>query len=239
MEELDLKEIFNLFWNKKIQIFLIVAIFMVIGVIYTLGFVKPVYTSSTTLVLAKIDDKTDGKGEASVTTSDLTLNSKLVSTYSELVKSKKILRAVISNLGIKLDEDVLRKNVSVTSVKNTELIQISVTNADPAVAAKVANEIAKVFTENIKEMYNLNNVHVMDEAEVPDNPSNIHHSRNVIIFALIGVVVSVVYVLLLNMLDTTVKSAEDVEKLLGLPVLASVPVYDFEEKNERGGRRRR
>lgn len=239
MEELDLKEIFNLFWNKKVQILLIVSIFMVIGVIYSLGFVKPVYTSSTTLVLAKMDDRNDGKGESSVTTSDLTLNSKLVSTYSELVKSKKVLRAVIANLGMNLDENVLRNNVSVSSVKNTELIEIKVTNADPAVAAKVANEIAKVFTENVKEMYNLNNVHVMDQAEVPENPSNIHHSRNIIIFGLIGVVVSVVYVLLLNMLDTTVKSAEDVEKLLGLPVLASIPVYDFEERNERGGRRRR
>lgn len=239
MEELDLKEIFNLFWNKKVQILLIVSIFMVIGVIYSLGFVKPVYTSSTTLVLAKMDDKNDGKGESSVTTSDLTLNSKLVSTYSELVKSKKVLRAVIANLGMNLDENVLRNNVSVSSVKNTELIEIKVTNEDPAVAAKVANEIAKVFTENVKEMYNLNNVHVMDQAEVPENPSNIHHSRNVIIFGLIGVVVSVVYVLLLNMLDTTVKSAEDVEKLLGLPVLASIPVYEFEERNERGGKRRR
>lgn len=234
MEELDLKEIFNLFWNKKLRIAIIVAIFMVIGAIYTIGFVKPVYTSNTTLVLAKMDDKTGNNlnGEAGVTTNDVTLNSKLVSTYSELVKSKKVLRAVISNLSIRLDEDVLRRNVSVSSVKDTELIEIKVTNSDPAVAAKVANEIAKVFIENVKEIYNLNNVHIVDQAEPADAPSNIHHIRNVIIFAFIGVVVAVVYVLILNMLDTTVKSAEDVEKLLGLPVLASIPVYDFDAKKE-------
>lgn len=234
MEELDLKEIFNLFWNKKLRIIIIVAIFMVIGAIYTIGFVKPVYTSNTTLVLAKMDDKTGANtsGEAGVTTNDVTLNSKLVSTYSELVKSKKVLRAVISNLAIRLDEDDLRKNVSVSSVKDTELIEIKVTNSDPAVAAKVANEIAKVFIENVKEIYNLNNVHIVDQAEPADAPSNIHHIRNVIIFAFIGVVVAVVYVLVLNMLDTTVKSAEDVEKLLGLPVLASIPVYDFDAKKE-------
>ena len=238
MEELDLKEIFNLFWDKKLQIILIVAILFVVGVIYTLGFVKPVYTASTTLVLAKMEDKKDGTTtETGVTTSDVTLNSKLVSTYSELVKSKKVLRKVISNLGMKLDEDKLRGNVSVSSVKDTELIQITVTNEDPAVSSKVANEIAKVFIENIKEIYDLNNVHIVDEAETPDSPSNIHHIRNVVIFTFVGVVISVIYVLLLNMLDTTVKSAEDVEKLLGIPVLASIPVYDFEGKNEKGGKR--
>ena len=94
MEELDLKEIFNLFWNKKIQIILIVAAFTIAGIVYTLGFVKPLYTSSTTLVLAKIENQKNQTGDDTITTSDITLNSKLVSTYSELVKSKKVLRTV-------------------------------------------------------------------------------------------------------------------------------------------------
>lgn len=241
MEELDLKEIFNLFWNDKIQIILVVSIFVVIGIIYTLGFVTPVYTSSTTLVLARMDDKkeTTVGGEAGITTSDITINSKLVSTYSELIKSKKVLRSVIANLGIKLDEEHLRNNVNVSSVKDTELIEITVTNEDPAVAAKVANEIAKVFIDNVKEIYDLNNVHIVDEAETSNNPSNINHVKDVIIFALIGIVIAIVYVLVMNMLDTTIKSAEDVENILGLPVLASIPMYDIELNNEKGGKRRK
>ena len=149
MEELDLKEIFNLFWNKKVQIIMITAIFMIVGAVYTLGFVKPVYTSSTTLVLAKIENPKNQNGDDTITTSDITLNSKLVSTYSELVKSKKVLRKVISNLGIKIDEDKLRQNVTVSSVKDTELIEIKITNSDPAVATRIANETTKVFIENV------------------------------------------------------------------------------------------
>ena len=236
MEELDLKEIIYVFWTKKIQIVLVVSIFIVIGAIYSFGFITPLYKSSTTLVLAKIENDVDPiTGESTITSSDLTLNSKLVSTYSELVKSKKVLRAVISNLGIQMNEDSLRKSVSVSSVKDTELIEITITNADPAVAAKIANETAKVFTENVTEMYNINNVHIVDEAEVSSNPSNIHHTKNIAIFAVIGVVVSCAYVLLLNMLDTTIKSVEEVEKLLNKPVLASIPIYDFEGKNDKGG----
>ena len=59
MEEIDLKELFQIFWNKKVQIVLIVLIFMVIGVIYSVGFVTPMYSSSTTLVLAGTASSTD------------------------------------------------------------------------------------------------------------------------------------------------------------------------------------
>ena len=102
MEELDLKELFTMFWNKKIQIILIVAIFAVIGLIYTIGFVTPVYTSSTTLVLATSNGENQSTTNTtnSITTTDITLNSKLVSTYSVLVRSKDVLGQVISNLGI-------------------------------------------------------------------------------------------------------------------------------------------
>ena len=238
MEELDLKEIFNLFWNKKLQIILIVAVFMIMGVVYTLGFVKPVYKSSTTLVLAKIENSKNSTGDDTITTSDITLNSKLVSTYSELVKSKKVIRKVISNLGMQLGEEDIRRNITVSSVKDTELIEITVTNRDPSLAARIANETAKVFIENVTEMYSISNVHIVDEAEVASSPSNIHRVRDVIIFAFGGLVLAVIYVLLLNMLDTTVKSDEDIEKLLDIPVLASVPLYDFEVTEEKGGKRK-
>ena len=106
MEELDLKELFQIFWNKKVQILLIILIFIVIGIIYTVGFVTPMYSSSTTLVLAGSDksSSTNTTATDSITTSDITINSKLVATYSELVKSKNVLRQVISNLGINVDE---------------------------------------------------------------------------------------------------------------------------------------
>ena len=239
MEELDLKELFNIFWHKKIEILLIVLIFGVIGVIYTMGFVTPMYSASTTLVLAS-SGKNENLPDTGITTStatEVTVNSKLVSTYSELVKSKNILRQVISNLNMKIEEDTLRKNITVSSVKDTELIQITVKNEKPSYASQIANEIAKVFTEKVKEIYKIENVQIVDEAEVPDEPSNINHKKDVAIFALIGLVVSVGYVLLLNMLDTTIKTPEDVEEGLKLPVLAAIPVYEIDIQKKKGGRK--
>lgn len=242
MEEIDLKQLFEMFWNKKAQIILIILIFMVIGVIYSVGFVTPMYSSSTTLVLAGTASSTEEQSTNTITTADLTINSKLVATYSELVKSKNILGQVISNLGINVNEEQLRQNVQVTSVEDTELIEITVSNENAEYAAKIANEIAKVFEEKIaKEIYNINNVHIVDEATVSANPSNVNHLKDIVIFAFIGVVVASMYILIANMLDTTVKTQEDIEKEIKIPVLASIPVYDMEmeklKKKGRGGRR--
>lgn len=236
MEELDLKELLMLFWNKKVKILLIVAIFMLIGIIYTIGFVTPVYTSSTTLLLATSGNSADKTN--TITTTDITLNSKLVSTYSTLIKSKTVLRQVISNLGINISEDELEKNITVSQEKDTEIIRISVTNADATTAAKVANEVAKVFSQRVSEIYKINNVQVVDQAEVDTIPSNINHAKDVIIFACVGIVVSVMYVLIANMLDTTIKTAEEVEKEFKVPVLASIPLYNFEPVKVKGGKKR-
>ncbi len=233
MEELDLKELVMLFWNKRVKILLIIGIFIAIGVIYTVGFVTPVYTSSTTLLLATSGNSSD----TTITTTDITLNSKLVSTYSVLVQSKSVLRQVISNLGINLDEEELKNNITVTQEKNTEMIKISVTNIDAEIAEKVANETAKVFIQRVSGIYKINNVQIVDQAEISTAPSNVNHTKDVIMFVFIGIVVAVVYVLIANMLDTTVKSAEEIEKNFKVPVLASIPLYDF-EPGKKGGKRK-
>ena len=241
MEELDLKELFEIFWSKKVQIILIILIFAVIGIIYTMGFVTPVYTSSTTLVLATSNGENQSTTNTtnSITTTDITLNSKLVSTYSVLVRSKDVLGQVISNLGIDISWESLKNNVTVSAVEDTEVIEISVTNENPQYAADIANEIAKVFSDKVAEIYNINNVHIVDEAETPTGPSNINHTKDVIIFAFIGVVVAVIYVLIANMLDTTIKTADDIERQFKLPVLASIPIYgaDMQKKKKKGGKR--
>ena len=133
----------------------------------------------------------------------------------------------------------LRNNVTVSSVEDTEVIEISVTNGNPQYATDIANEIADVFIDKVSGIYNINNVYVLDEAEVDNVPSNINHSRDVIIFAFIGVVVAVIYVLIANMLDTTIKSADDIERQFKLPVLASIPIYgaDMQKKKKKGGRK--
>lgn len=236
MEELDLRELLNIFWNKRVEIMVITLVFAIVGGIYSFVFTTPKYKSSTTLVLATSNDKNVGKtqtsSEAAITQTELTINSNLVSTYSELIKSKSVLREVINNLDIKeLNEEQLKKDVKVSAVSDTELIEISVSNEKSSYASKIANEIAKVFTNKVGEIYNINNVHVVDKAENSKKPYNINHKKDIIIFAFIGIVIVAAKILLLNMLDNTVKNEQDVEKSTGLLVLAQIP-----EINRKGGK---
>lgn len=236
MEELDLKQLVNIFWNKRLHVISIVLIFLIIGTVYTFLFVTPKYKSYTSLVLARSESTKENETDTStITQTDITLNQKLVSTYSELVKSKNVLREVIKNLNINESEENLKDNITVSAVKDTELIQITVTNYYPDRASDIANEIAKVFTKKVGEIYNINNVYIVDEAERANTPYNINHIKDIAIFIAIGLIVSVGYVLISNLLDTTVKSAEDIEKELGVVTIASIPLLKDDTKKMKGG----
>lgn len=234
MDELDLKDLFNMFWTRKFEIILIVIIAVVIGFIYSYVLVKPEYKSTTSILLAKSNAAQSGDG--TITSTEITLNQKLVSTYSDLIKTDKVLTQVINNLKIDKTVETLKKNIQVTAKDDTEIIAISVTDADSEMARKIANEAAQVFiTQIAQQYYNMDNVYVVDEAKAESKPYNINHTKDLIIFAAAGFVIACIYVLIANMLDTTVKSKEDIEKKLGLTVLTSIPVCDF--KKTKGGKK--
>lgn len=234
MDELDLKDLFNMFWTRKFEIILIVIIAVVIGFIYSYVLVKPEYKSTTSILLAKSNAAQSGDG--TITSTEITLNQKLVSTYSDLIKTDKVLTQVINNLKIDKTVENLKKNIQVTAKDDTEIIAISVTDADSEMARKIANEAAQVFiTQIAQQYYNMDNVYVVDEAKAESKPYNINHTKDLIIFAAAGFVIACIYVLIANMLDTTVKSKEDIEKKLGLTVLTSIQVCDF--KKAKGGKK--
>lgn len=243
MEEIDLKELIGIFWEKKSTIILLIAIFAVIGFIYTSFMVVPKYTSSTTLLLAQSGSS---EGSSGITATDITLNSKLITTYSKLVKSDRVIRQVKSNLGINDSEESIKKNVSVSAEEDADIIKITAINTEPEKAANIANEIAKVFIEEVKVLYKIENLHTVDPAEVNNFPSNVNHSKDIIIFSAVGLVIAVGYIFIGYMLDNSIKTQDDVEKVTHVPVLANIPVYENEDstaktkgkKGSKGGKRK-
>ena len=142
----------------------------------------------------------------------------------------------MENLKIKdLKETTLKNNITVSSVRDTELIEITVKDENPERATNIANEIAKVFTVHVAEIYNINNVHVIDKAETNNIPYNVHHAKDIFVFVLIGVIFSIVSIIIISLLDTTVKTQEDIKKTTGMLILAEIPEISFDLKV--GGRR--
>lgn len=226
MEEIDIKELISMFLEKKFLIIVVVLIAAILGAVYTLKIIVPEYQSSTSLVLVQITNDKSLDDTNSISTNDLTLNAKLVDNYREIAKSKTVTTKVIENLGLNMSLADLQKSIDVTSITDTELIKITATNTDPELACKIANEVAKIFIEKTDEIYKINNVHVLDAAEVDYEPSNIHLAKNVVIAAFIGFILVSAYILLANMLDTTVKTDTDIERVLKVPVLASIVLTD-------------
>ncbi len=232
MEEIDLKELINIFMEKKLLIILVVIIFSLLGAIYTLKFITPMYESQTSLVLVQIGgDVTDGTTQ--ITTTDIQLNSKLVNDYSSIAASEVVALKVLDNLNIPdMTLEDLRSCITVTTETNTEDLTIAVKHSDPEIAQKIANETAAVFMEKTQEIYKVGNIYVLDKASLPTTPYNIHLNKNIVVFAFIGGVLVSGYILLINMLDTTIKTASDIEKALDVPVLASI-IYKDENAKRR------
>ncbi len=226
MEELDLKEIFKMLWSNRRIIIVVTVVLMIIAIIYSFVIQTPKYQSYTTLVLTKAEN-TEDSASTSVTQTDVTMNQKLVSTYSEIVKSKNILSQVIENLQIaNLTQADLRSNVTVEAIEDTEVIKIIVSNENPEYAAKIANEIGRVFSEKIVDMYKINNIYTLDEAEVSHTPYNKKPVKNIIIAILAGIFISCAFIIVRSLFDTTVKTAEEIEKALKVPVIAQIAYYD-------------
>ena len=227
LNDMNLGEIVELIFSHIIEIVVILVLFTIMGYVYTMNFVSPQYTSSTTLILVSQPKENGGTGTdvEAITSSDISLNSQLVSTYGEIIKSKSVLKKVKDNLGLDVSEDYLKRKIVVNAIQNSGILKISVTFNSAQGAEKIANEIAKAFIEKSEELYRIDNVKVLDEAEINETPSNINHKKDILIFAGIGGCISILYIWLIYVLDTTIKATDDLERKYKFPVLASVPLY--------------
>lgn len=220
METIDLKDLFDYYKSKFGIVILFVALVGILGCLYGLFIQKPMYKSSTSIVLIS-----EAKDNSQLTYNDVSVNQNLVSTYSEIVKSKRILNQVINNLKLDYSYGALSNNIEVSSVTGTQIIKITVTDENSKTAMKVANEIAKVFSKEIPELYNISNVNILDTAEVASSAYNVNIAKQSTIFLLAGLVLGLGVVFVMYYFDRSVKNASQIEDKLKLPVLATVREY--------------
>lgn len=232
MEEINLGELFK-FLISKIHIIIIMMIIAIVGGFIFINYLlTPMYHSSTTLILVS-----DNNNENSTALqSDVNLNKNLVTTYSEIVKSRSVLTQVIDKLELDMTVTELSKNINVTSVENTEIIKIQVSNESNIEARDIAKTTANVFMKEVKNIYNLTNVSVIDKAYLEKEPYNISLVKQLILFTMGGFVVGCIIVFLIFYFDTSIKSAKEIEEKLGLSVIGNVAYVD--KKNKKNKKKR-
>ena len=220
METIDLKDLFDYYKSKLGVVILFVVLVGILGCLYGLFIQKPMYKSTTSIVLIS-----EAKDNSQLTYNDVSVNQNLVSTYSEIVKSKRVLGQVINNLNLNYTYGALSNNIEVSSVTGTQIIKITVTDENSKTAMKVANEIGKVFAKEIPKLYNISNVNILDTAEVAPSAYNVNITKQSAIFLLAGLVLGLGVVFVMYYFDRSVKNASQIEDKLKLPVLATVREY--------------
>lgn len=227
MEEFDLKKFAKLAWAKKIFIILIMIVSLGVGYFYSYMCVIPKYRSTTSFLLAQLSDE---KSEDENKVADLSMTSTLIQPYISLLGSKRVVNKVIDNLELNMSYATLKSMMTITQ-ENQAMIVLSISNESADFAKKVATEMASVFVEEAQEIFKIENVNIIDAAERATGPYNINHPKDLIMFGMLGAFLSCGLVLLIYMLDTTVKEEEDLEEI-GLPILGTIPVFEKKlEKN--------
>src|SRR5690606_8147308 len=159
-----------------------------------------------------------------VTQADVRTNVELINTYSVIIKSPRILDIVIEELNLNMTSSQLADKIQVNSAENSQVVTVTATDPDPVMATNLANATVQVFEREVPSLMNVDNVNILTEAMLPDNPSPVSPNPllNIAIAVVLGMMVGVGLAFLLEYLDNTFKSEEDIEKHLQLPVLGVV-----------------
>ena len=189
MEEINLRDLL-IYFRKHLVLFFAMVVFCVsAGTAYTILVQKPEYKSRATIILSSDKSKTTVQSE-------ITANKNLIDTYTEVVKSHRVLDRVISENNLAESFEALSAKINVSSLKNTEIISISVVDANAYRSYEVANWVADIFKEEISQIYNDTSVNILDHAVEPKSPYNVDVVKQEIIYMVAGMVLGAGMILL-------------------------------------------
>lgn len=231
MEEISIKDLFKFVKKNIIMIFTVALLFAFITFIYSECIKVPLYETNTTLLLTKPTDSISNSGI--IDQNDISLNQKLVSTYSELIKSKRVLNQVIDDLELDYKVNELAKLITVESVQNTEILKITVKNKDASMTGIIANKIASVFSNEVAQIYKINNISIIDEATTPKLVANNTTIKDTIFAFILGIGVSIVVLFIIYYFDDTIKISDSLEEEIQMPIIGKIGLNGSSKKDIR------
>lgn len=224
--EIDLQELIAVMIQWLWLIASCAIVTAIIGFAISSFVIAPEYDSTTRVyILNSSDDK-------SLTYSDTQLATQLTKDFGELITSRNVLEQVIDNAGLDCSAAALKKQITVSNKSDTRIIDIKVRDKDPVMAQQLANMIREVSSEKIKVVMDIKAINVVDEANLPTDPSEPSVKKWTAIGFMFGFIVCAGIITIRFLLDDTIKSSEDVEKYLGLSTLALIPNSNTGDKKK-------
>lgn len=210
--------------KKHLRLIIALPIIFALAVgVYAWGFMANTYTASVSVYVLS-NGSTDSSSNTTSTTlySELNASQMLTNDVAELITSNRVMSETASSLGMD-EKDLAAYKISVTSSTDTRLITFSVEGKSPQATAQIANSLAEVTNNVAQEAMGIEAVNVIDEATTPESPSGPPRLMYTAVAFLAGLFIAIAIVVLLDMLDTRVRKPEDIEDLLGIPVIGHIP----------------
>ncbi|MFK9094241.1 YveK family protein [Bacillus salipaludis] len=222
-ETISLKELLQTLRKRISLILSITFIAILISGVISYFFLTPIYQASTQLLINQSKNE-----QATVQYNDVQTNLQLINTYNVIIKSPAILELVIKDLKLDMTAGELNGKITVQNETNSQVVNLSVQDTSATMAAKIANKTAEIFKKEIVNIMSVDNVSILAKAEVADHSSPIKPKPllNVAIALVVGLMVGVGLAFLLEYFDNTIKNEEEIEKLIGVPVLGTIAIID-------------
>ena len=217
--EIDVFATLKVLWKRKFSIILVALVFAIAAFGYSAFLAKKEYQSTSRIYVVSRQNQDNN----ALTNSDLQAGAYLVKDYREIILSQNVLSQAIEELKLDLTPAELSKKINVSVPTDTRILSITAKDGDPKEAARIANGLRNVAAEKITSVTKVSDVTTLDEAEVPQSPSSPNIKRNVLLGFVAGAGLMVVLLVVVEVLDDRVKKPEDVEELMGLPLLGVVP----------------
>ena len=217
--EIDIFATLKVLWKRKFSIILVALVFAIAAFGYSAFLAKKEYQSTSRIYVVSRQNQDNN----ALTNSDLQAGAYLVKDYREIILSQNVLSQAIEELKLNMTPAELSKKINVSVPTDTRILSITAKDGDPKEAARIANGLRNVAAEKITSVTKVSDVTTLDEAEVPQSPSSPNIKRNVLLGFVAGAGLMVVLLVVVEVLDDRVKKPEDVEELMGLPLLGVVP----------------
>ncbi len=228
IEQVDIKRMVEIVLERIVSIVIITIVFGMITFALSRFFITPKYESSITMYVNNRRSGVEETIETKTLSSDIVASQQLVPTYIEMIKSNNVLEEVKTvvrdkNIDEKITVGQIKKMLTVEAVTNTEIIRVSVKTPDKMKSREIANIIADVAPEKIQKFIERSDVRIIDRAETARSPISPNVRNNTILGALLGLILSISFILLRELFDVRVKSADDLVARFKLPVLGAIP----------------
>lgn len=218
-DTIELKEFFFIIRKRKKIIITTTLVCSILSAILSFFVIKPTYEANTTLIV----NQNISKNTYDITGDDINVTQQLAVTYGEIIKSRDVLDSVIDELKLPIDYSQIKELITVSTIENTQIISINVQHKDPKIARDIANSIPSTFRKTLKRISYASSVEVIDHAVIPIDPIKPNKILNIVIATLLGVMISIFGVFLREHLNIKLKTPEEVEDILGLPVIGVIP----------------